>query len=315
MNFAQAKLLRLDIKYFKAFLAVAEFKNFTIAAEKAAMTQSVVSQHIAKLEDQIGQQLFLRTGKEAVLTDAGQHVFKFANTLTEDVSALFETINSDHDTLEGLVRFCMPPSCILSSHFPILMERSLEHPELELKVELAPNRDVYCAVLNANCDYGFITEMVESPMLRYRHFCQEEYILVSGYAEHMANLDGDKLLHQKYIAYPGMECYMNLWLQHCFPEKPHLSERSLTHGGEVNTIDGAILMVRGKLGMSVFPRHTVQKYIDAGELFEYQRKGLEPLLNSIYIVTHKNVQQPNRVKAVINWFLDMYPDRPKSDYV
>lgn len=66
--------------------------------------------------------------------------------------------------------------------------------------------------------------------------------------------------------------------------------------------------------MSVFPRHTVQKYIDAGELFEYQREGLEPLLNSIYIVTHKNVQQPNRVKAVINWFLDMYPDRPKSDY-
>ncbi|OYZ11959.1 MAG: hypothetical protein B7Y39_19090 [Bdellovibrio sp. 28-41-41] len=45
---------RIDTRLFKAFLAAAIAENFTQAAEKAGMTQSGISQHIAKLEEQVG---------------------------------------------------------------------------------------------------------------------------------------------------------------------------------------------------------------------------------------------------------------------
>lgn len=308
MNLAQANLLRLDIKCFKAFLAVAEYKNFTLAADKAAMTQSVVSQHIAKLEDQIGHPLFVRTGKQALLTEAGEHVLHFVQNLMDNVSDLFGEINKDQEAIEGLVRYAMPPSCILSPHFPMLLERRLDFPELELKVELTPNEDVFDAVISTRYDFGFVTERIESPYLEYRPFCEEEYIAVSANKTQIDTLSEDNLLEQKYISYPGMNTYVNFWLRHCFPERHNITDRSLHHAGEINTIEGAILMVRGGLGLSVFPRHCVQAYIESGELFEYQRAGLEPLLNAIYIVTLKTETMPKRMETVIQWFLDMHPE-------
>ena len=61
----------LDPKYFRAFKAVDRSCSFSEAADIAAMTQANVSKHIKALEDSIGSDLFLRTPKGPVITEAG----------------------------------------------------------------------------------------------------------------------------------------------------------------------------------------------------------------------------------------------------
>lgn len=305
MNLANLDFLRLDPRYFKAFVAACEYENFSLAANHAAMTQSGISQHISKLEEQLGVSLFMRSSKATVPTDEGKTLLNYIRTYNDTIAKLMDTMHKERNVVEGLVSYAMPPSCLLSPHFPMLLERRREHPALELKVELLPNEEILPLVIDGKIDFGFVTEKVEHPLLNYLSFCDEEYILVGANQNEVATLDADNLLQRQYIDYPGMGVYFNYWMHHFLPECNNISDRSLHHAGAMNSIEGAIHMVVGALGISVFPRHCVQNNIDEGNLFVYQKDGNSELLNTIHIVSRKHPVLPTRVKTVIQWFMDM----------
>ena len=305
MNLANLDFLKLDPKYFKAFIAAAEYENFSIAANQAAMTQSGISQHISRLEEQLGVSLFMRSSKATVLTQEGKALLAYIRSYNDSIASLMESINKERNCIEGLVSYAMPPSCLLSPHFPMLLERRLDYPDLELKVELLANEEILPLVIDGDIDFAFITEKVEHPLLSYQNFCDEEYIMVGTRQSQLNILAGDNIVDQKFINYPGMGVYFNYWIKHFFPEAKNISDRSLHHAGEMNSIEGAIHMVVGSLGISVFPRHCVQGHIDNGKLFEYKSADVQPLLNTIHIVTRKTPEPPTRVNTVIGWFMDM----------
>lgn len=55
----------------ECFLAVAEYLNFSKAADFLKITQPAVSHQITSLEDELGTRLFVRTSKNVNLTEAG----------------------------------------------------------------------------------------------------------------------------------------------------------------------------------------------------------------------------------------------------
>lgn len=59
-------------QFLKGFEAAARLESFSRAAEEVGLTQSAISHQMRLLEDQIGQPLFLRVGREVRLTDAGR---------------------------------------------------------------------------------------------------------------------------------------------------------------------------------------------------------------------------------------------------
>jgi len=65
-------------QYFKEFITLADVKNFTIAAELCATTQSSLSRHLQTLERWAGAQLLIRDSHPLNLTPAGEHLLKFA---------------------------------------------------------------------------------------------------------------------------------------------------------------------------------------------------------------------------------------------
>lgn len=305
MNLANIDFLRLDPRFFKAFVAAAEYENFTIAANQAAMTQSGISQHIAKLEEQLGVTLFMRSSRSTDLTDAGKTLLKYVRSYNDSIAHLLDEMRKDVDIVEGLVSYAMPPSCLLSPHFPMLLKRRLEFPELEIKVDLMSNDEILPLVIDGKIDFGFVTERVDHPVLNYLAFCDEEYVLVGSDAEVFTGLNNDKLLDRKYINYPGMGVYFDYWINHFIPGNQHINHRSLHHAGEMNSLEGAIHMVVGGLGISVFPRHCIQNHLDAENLFMYSDESKTPLLNKIYIVARNSPKLPTRTNTVIGWFMDM----------
>ena len=58
----------------ECFLAVAEYLNFSKAADFLKITQPAVSHQITSLEDELGTRLFVRTSKNVSLTEARAHV-------------------------------------------------------------------------------------------------------------------------------------------------------------------------------------------------------------------------------------------------
>jgi DNA-binding transcriptional LysR family regulator len=85
-----------DIDYYpiKVFYAVAIEKSFSRAAEKLLRTQPAVSMMVRRLENDLGEKLIDRSGRDLILTDAGQivleHARRFENLQRELENALAE---------------------------------------------------------------------------------------------------------------------------------------------------------------------------------------------------------------------------------
>src|SRR5688572_26238642 len=75
----------MELHQLRYFVAVAQGGNFSRAAERCHVSQPSLSQQILKLERQLGQPLFSRLGRRAVLTDAGRLLLDRAMTILANV--------------------------------------------------------------------------------------------------------------------------------------------------------------------------------------------------------------------------------------
>lgn len=82
----------MDTEQLRYFLAVAQQKNISKAAEHLYIGQPALSRQISRLEDELGVQLFLRTNKAMELTAAGELLLEDAETIIHRLEQLTETM-------------------------------------------------------------------------------------------------------------------------------------------------------------------------------------------------------------------------------
>ncbi|MEV7241878.1 LysR substrate-binding domain-containing protein [Streptomyces sp. NPDC093248] len=121
----------------RTFLAVAQTLSFTQAARRLGLRQSTVSQHVRRLENAAGRQLFARDTHSVELTEDGEAMLGFARRLLEvheQATAFFTGTR-----VRGRLRFGASEDFVLT-RLPEILERFRhDHPEvdLELTVELS----------------------------------------------------------------------------------------------------------------------------------------------------------------------------------
>lgn len=122
----------LDSDLMRSFLAVAETGSVTLAADRIGRTQSAVSMQIRRLEESLGQPLFLRQPRGVALTPRGEQLMPYARRITglldEAALALREK------PLDGPVRIGIPDEyagTILPRALAAFSER---HPAVEVTV-------------------------------------------------------------------------------------------------------------------------------------------------------------------------------------
>src|SRR5205814_6808370 len=92
----------LDLELLRSFVSVVDSGGFTRAGERVHRTQSTVSQQIKRLEDDIGQPLLNRSGKDVTPTEAGERVLSYARRLLSLAEEARDVVGRpDH---EGAVR-------------------------------------------------------------------------------------------------------------------------------------------------------------------------------------------------------------------
>jgi DNA-binding transcriptional LysR family regulator len=88
----------------KHVVAVARYGSFTAAAAQLGVSQSAVTRSIAYLEKQLTYQIFIRTGRGAVVTEDGRAFVDRAIRLLEDADSLFHGSKSRSDPYADVLR-------------------------------------------------------------------------------------------------------------------------------------------------------------------------------------------------------------------
>lgn len=98
----------LDWSILRDFIAVAETGSLSQAARRLRLSQPTLSRRIAALEEQLKAQLFQRTPRGLLLTDAGEQVLVGARRVEEEALAIERQAEAAHQTLTGTVRISVP---------------------------------------------------------------------------------------------------------------------------------------------------------------------------------------------------------------
>jgi len=132
--------MAIDTISAQCFLAVADTGSFTKAAQIVGRTQSAVSQQIAKLENFVGKQLFVR-GKIFSLTSDGEIFLSYARQI---FSLHREAIDCFKEPeLKGEVRFGVPEDFASVFLYDVLREFSQIHPKILLNIECDLTLNLY----------------------------------------------------------------------------------------------------------------------------------------------------------------------------
>jgi len=122
----------LDLAIMRTLLAAVETGSFAAAARKVGRSESAVSQQIKRLEEQIGEPVFVRTGKQMALTGTGARLVEYARRLLdlndEALSAASES------SIDGTVTLGVPHD-VTETWLPAVIEGfRRSHPSATLKV-------------------------------------------------------------------------------------------------------------------------------------------------------------------------------------
>ncbi len=124
--------MQLDLTLLRTFVAVAESGGFTRAGERLNMTQSAVSVHIRKLEEQTGRRLLERNSRQVSLTEDGTLLLSGARRML----ALHDEIEDrfSQREVEGVVRLGVHDYAASSWLPPLLKSFHRRHPRVRLEV-------------------------------------------------------------------------------------------------------------------------------------------------------------------------------------
>ena len=94
----------MNIKQLKYFIAVAEYKSFTKAANQYYISQTAITQQIQALEEAMNVQLIDRSRRPIALTPAGNVFLGEAKAILERMNTALGKVRDDSTGLVGTLR-------------------------------------------------------------------------------------------------------------------------------------------------------------------------------------------------------------------
>lgn len=242
----------MELRHLRYFVAVAEEKNFTRAAERLHIAQPPLSRQIQQLEEDLGVALIERGSRPLRLTEAGQFFLAHAKPLLDqvrDLRAMTQRVGQLERTLSiGFV------ASTLYGQLPEIVRRYRErHPEVEVTLHEMTTVEQLKALKEGTIDVGFGRLKSEDPSIR-RILLRDERMVVALSRGHRLAGKGalrlTELVRENLLLYPKAP-------RPSFADQVLrvFSEANLVpdHVTEVRELQIAIGLVAAGQGVSVVP--------------------------------------------------------------
>jgi len=142
----------MTITQLQYVLAVAEHKNFTLAAEKCFVTQPTLSMQIQKVEEELGIQIFDRTKKPIQMTEIGQKIVNQAKNIVNEADRIQDIVDQQKGFIGGEFKLGIIPT-IMPTLLPMFLGNFIKkYPKVKLIIEELNTEDIILKLNNGHLD-------------------------------------------------------------------------------------------------------------------------------------------------------------------
>ena len=166
-----------ELRHIRAFLKIAETRNFTRAANDLHVSQSALTVQVQQLEESLGVRLFDRNKRGVTLTAAGKDVFGPLQRLFNDAQTIVEHARDLSSASTGFVSIAALPT-VCAGPLPELVRSFLEsYPGIRVQISDVIAERVREAVLKREVDFGIGTLHGRDAELRATPLFQDRLVV------------------------------------------------------------------------------------------------------------------------------------------
>jgi len=238
------------------FLAVAQAKSFSRAAQLLHVTQPAVTKRIQKLEHDCGASLFDRVGKQVYLTAAGELLQPRAEALLADLADTHRLINNLHREVSGALALTTSHHVGLHRLSPVLKAFSKGYPDVRLDMRFEDSEAAHDLVRRARSEMAVVTLDPHGAIdLNYMPLWDDPLCFVVAHEHPRASTPTATLadLAREPVILPGLATYTGRIVAELFTEHG----LSLTPSMSTNYLETIGMLVATGLGWSVLPASMV----------------------------------------------------------
>lgn len=165
----------MTITQLKYVLAVAEYKNFTKAAEKTYVTQPTLSMQIQKLEEELDILIFDRSKKPIELTNVGQKIVNQAKNIVNEADRMQDVVDQEKGFIGGEFTLGIIPT-IMPTLLPMFLKTfTARFPKVHMKIMELSTEDIIDKLNDGHLDAAIaatplMNEKIKERVLYYEPF-------------------------------------------------------------------------------------------------------------------------------------------------
>lgn len=243
----------MTITQLKYVLAVAEHKNFTLAAEKCFVTQPTLSMQIQKIEEELSIQIFDRTKKPIQLTDIGQKIVNQAKNIVIEADRIQDIVEQQKGFIGGEFRLGIIPT-IMPTLLPMFLTNFIKkYPKVRLIIEELNTDEIIVKLNNGHLDAAIaatplLEDKIKEIVLYYEPFVA--YIPESHHHFQKEEIDVTDLNLDEILLLQDGHCFRDGILNLCKNVNKNETSRFQIESGSFETL---IKLADEGLGTTLLP--------------------------------------------------------------
>jgi DNA-binding transcriptional LysR family regulator len=261
----------MELYSLQVFLTVAGERSFSRAAEKLFRTQPAVSLAVQRLEQELGERLIDRSGKDLILTDAGRVVLDYARRFESLRQEMANSLAELKDNSSGRLIIGANESTTLYLLHHIERYREL-YPKVKVQVRRSLSSRIPNELIDGNLELGVISYDPGDERLKSKTIYIDALTFVCSPRHRLAGrktVSITELGSENFVAHNVVSPYREVVLREFQNHKVHL-----TMDVEMPTIESIRWFVQQNLGVAFLPRMCVEQDVAKKILHEVRVKEL-----------------------------------------
>lgn len=249
----------MTITQLRYVLAVAEYQNFTKAAEKTFVTQPTLSMQIQKLEDELDIVIFDRTKKPIELTAVGKELVQQARNIVNESDRIQDIVDLQKGYIGGEFRIGIIPT-VMPTLLPMFLSTFIKkYPKVKLKIEEATTETIIEKLSDGHLDAAIAATPLENEDIREQPLYYEPFV---AYVPPTHRLHAEKKINLKDLDINEMllledgHCFKDTILNICSSRSKYYEDHFQLESGSFETLTN---LSNEGLGMTLLPYlHTLE---------------------------------------------------------
>ena len=290
------------------FVAVAETRHFTHAAEQMHVAQPSLSQQVQALERDVGATLFHRIRGNVTLTEAGETLLPIARRILAETETAYRAVRELDELGRGRVRLGATPSLCTGLLPTMLATFRRDYPGIELAIRESGSRDLQAELSEGTLDLAIIIDsrLHDDPRLSTAPLLAEELVVISASAKDApaagARIPIHALKDRPLVMFRRGYDLRDATLAACRAEG--FEPAFAIEGGEM---DAVLEFVRAGIGLAVVPSTVV------GDRFHTTRFTAPGLTRTVQLAYRRDVEPTRAVRALRDAIMTSLAEAARAD--